>query len=99
MSLSEYGMSKRTAKERSEAHLRDATYDEIERYSREMGLEVIADEDIMKAADSIIDIGPEGGINGGELTFEGTPIELQMKSESYTSKFLNLYNSSNLQTS
>lgn len=55
--------------------------------------------DIMNNADWIIDIGPEGGKNGGELIFEGTPIELQMKSESYTSKFLNLYNSSNLPTS
>ena len=55
--------------------------------------------DIMNNADWIIDIGHEGGKNGGELIFEGTPIELQMKSESYTSKFLNLYNSSNLPTS
>lgn len=55
--------------------------------------------DIMNNADWIIDIGPEGGINGGELIFEGTPSELQMKSESYTSKFLNHYNSSNFPTS
>jgi hypothetical protein len=49
MTLDEYTNSKQTAKERSEAHLRDATYDQIEQYSREMGLEVMADEDIMKA--------------------------------------------------
>ncbi len=50
MTLDEYTTSKQTAKERSEAHLRDATYDEIERYTREMGLEVMGDEDIMKAS-------------------------------------------------
>jgi excinuclease UvrABC ATPase subunit len=51
---------------------------------------------IMNNADWIIDIGPEDGKNGGELIFERTPIEIQVKSKSYTSKFLNLYNSSNL---
>ena len=50
--------------------------------------------DIMNNSDWIIDIGPEGGKNGGELIFEGTPVELQLKSESHTAKFLRLYNNS-----
>lgn len=55
--------------------------------------------DIMNNADWIIDIGPEGGKNGGELIFEGTPNQLQKNNNSYTAKFLNLYNSSKLPTS
>jgi actin-related protein 10 len=49
MTLEAYQKSKETAKERSEEHLRNATYDEIERFTQEMGLEMLADEDIMKA--------------------------------------------------
>lgn len=51
--------------------------------------------DIMNNADWIIDIGPEGGKNGGELMFEGTPIELQKNNIGYTSEFLNKYNKNN----
>ena len=46
------------------------------------------DEDIMKAADLIIDIGPEAGTNGGELVAQGTYAEI-LKSTSLTSKYLN----------
>lgn len=44
--------------------------------------------DIIKVADHIIDIGPEGGRNGGELIFEGTPEELIKNKKSITGKYL-----------
>jgi excinuclease ABC subunit A len=44
--------------------------------------------DIIKIADHIIDIGPEGGDGGGEVLFEGTPEELVNHDRSYTAKFL-----------
>lgn len=46
------------------------------------------DEDIMKAADMIIDIGPEAGTFGGELVAQGTFEEI-LKSTSLTAKYLN----------
>ena len=46
------------------------------------------DEDIMKAADMIIDIGPEAGTFGGELVAQGTFDEI-LKSDSLTSLYLN----------
>ncbi len=46
------------------------------------------DEDIMLAADELIDIGPEAGTNGGHLVFQGTHKELLKDSESYTAKYL-----------
>ena len=46
------------------------------------------DEDIMKAADMIIDIGPEAGTFGGELVAQGTYDEI-LKSDSLTSQYLN----------
>lgn len=44
--------------------------------------------DVIKAADHIIDIGPEGGVKGGELIFTGTPEELANSKKSFTGKFL-----------
>jgi excinuclease ABC subunit A len=44
--------------------------------------------DVIKCADHIIDIGPEGGINGGNIVFEGSPEELVKCQESYTGKYL-----------
>ncbi len=44
--------------------------------------------EVIKCADHIIDIGPEGGNNGGTLVFEGTPEELVNCSKSYTGQFL-----------
>ncbi len=44
--------------------------------------------DVIKVADHIIDIGPEGGDGGGLVLFEGTPEELVKVKESYTGKFL-----------
>jgi excinuclease UvrABC ATPase subunit len=44
--------------------------------------------DIIRYADWIIDMGPEGGKNGGEVLFEGTPEELVKCEASYTGKYL-----------
>ncbi|WP_291152834.1 excinuclease ABC subunit UvrA [Flavobacterium sp. UBA7680] len=58
---------------------------------RDLGNTVIVvehDEDIMKAADMIIDIGPEAGTFGGNLVAQGTYAEI-LKSDSLTSKYLN----------
>jgi excinuclease ABC subunit A len=44
--------------------------------------------DIIKCADWIIDLGPDGGKNGGNLIFEGKPEDLINNKESYTAKFL-----------
>jgi excinuclease ABC subunit A len=58
---------------------------------RDLGNTVIVvehDEDIMKAADRIIDIGPEAGTFGGELVAEGNYTEI-LQAESLTAKYLN----------
>jgi excinuclease ABC subunit A len=44
--------------------------------------------DVIKVADHIIDIGPEGGDGGGQLLFEGVPEDLIKVKESFTGKFL-----------
>jgi len=44
--------------------------------------------DVIKVADHIIDLGPEGGDGGGKILFEGTPEELINCKESYTAVFL-----------
>jgi excinuclease ABC subunit A len=46
--------------------------------------------DVVKVADYIIDIGPEGGDGGGKILFEGTPEEMLSCKESYTAKFLKM---------
>ena len=46
------------------------------------------DEDIMRSADQIIDIGPKAGINGGQVVAQGS-IKKILKSDSLTSKYLN----------
>jgi excinuclease ABC subunit A len=46
--------------------------------------------DVIKVADHIIDIGPEGGDGGGRILFEGTPEELIKNKESFTAQFLKL---------
>ncbi|MCT4591452.1 MAG: excinuclease ABC subunit UvrA [Carboxylicivirga sp.] len=47
--------------------------------------------DVINNADWLIDIGPEGGIAGGEVLFEGTPDEIINCENSYTGKYLNDY--------
>ena len=44
--------------------------------------------DIVKSADYIIDIGPEGGIGGGEIIAKGTPEEIANSPKSHTGKYL-----------
>tara|TARA_B000000532_G_scaffold101310_1_gene81333 strand:- start:4108 stop:5733 length:1626 start_codon:yes stop_codon:yes gene_type:complete len=44
--------------------------------------------DVIKTADHIIDMGPEGGINGGRIIAEGTPEKVSTVKESYTGKFI-----------
>jgi excinuclease ABC subunit A len=46
--------------------------------------------DVIKMADHIIDVGPEGGDGGGRILFEGTPEELVKIKNSHTAKFLKL---------
>lgn len=47
--------------------------------------------DIIKVADWLIDMGPEGGNRGGEIVAEGTPEEISAVSHSYTGQFLRPY--------
>jgi excinuclease ABC subunit A len=47
--------------------------------------------DIIKVADYIIDLGPEGGDRGGELVAAGTPEEVCQAPGSYTGQFLKIY--------
>ncbi|MBF0329350.1 MAG: excinuclease ABC subunit UvrA [Nitrospirae bacterium] len=57
----------------------------------DMGNTVIViehDLDIIKSADYIIDLGPEGGDNGGRIVAKGTPEEVALCAESYTGQFL-----------
>ena len=44
--------------------------------------------DVIKVADYIIDLGPEGGNNGGTVVATGTPEEVSLVKESYTGEFL-----------
>ena len=46
--------------------------------------------DVIKVADHIIDLGPEGGDGGGKILFEGTPEKLIKNKESYTAKYLKM---------
>ena len=47
--------------------------------------------DIVKVADWIIDLGPEGGDAGGEIVAQGTPEDICGTSGSYTGQFLQKY--------
>ena len=58
---------------------------------RDMGNTVIVvehDEDMMRAADWIIDIGPRAGRKGGEVVFQGTPADM-LKTDTITAQYLN----------
>ncbi len=44
--------------------------------------------DVIKCADYVIDLGPEGGKNGGSVVFTGTPEELIKCPGSYTGRYL-----------
>jgi excinuclease ABC subunit A len=47
--------------------------------------------DVIKTADWVIDLGPEGGDGGGEIIAEGTPEEVTNNKKSYTGKYLKPY--------
>jgi len=44
--------------------------------------------DFIRATDYVIDLGPEGGDNGGQIVAEGTPAEIAKSKKSYTGKYL-----------
>ncbi|MBQ7044914.1 MAG: hypothetical protein IJN65_00290, partial [Clostridia bacterium] len=44
--------------------------------------------DVIKTADHVIDLGPEGGNRGGEIVAEGTPEQIAQCEQSYTGRFL-----------
>ena len=44
--------------------------------------------DVIKSADYIIDLGPDGGTNGGTVVATGTPEQIAKVKESYTGEFL-----------
>ncbi len=46
--------------------------------------------DVIRCADHVIDLGPEGGVEGGRVVFEGTPTGLAKCAESYTGRFLSV---------
>src|SRR5690606_20273319 len=59
---------------------------------RDVGNTVIVvehEQEMMEAADYLVDIGPEAGINGGELVFAGTYQEILQDEKSLTGKYLN----------
>ncbi|MFM7853599.1 MAG: hypothetical protein ACKO96_17175, partial [Flammeovirgaceae bacterium] len=46
--------------------------------------------DVIKSADYVVDLGPEGGAGGGRIIAKGTPEEVAKNPASYTGKFLKL---------
>ena len=44
--------------------------------------------DVIKVADWIVDIGPDGGIKGGEVVFSGTPEQLAKRDDNFTGIYL-----------
>lgn len=62
------------------------------RQLQEIGNTVIVvehDEDIIRNADLIIDVGPEAGRNGGQIVCMGSPDELRAQGDGYTARYLN----------
>ena len=46
------------------------------------------DKDVMKQADWIIDVGPDGGSAGGEVVFTGTPRDMAEQAQTITAEYL-----------
>ena len=73
-------------------HPRDtAKMIEVLKSLRDLGNTVIVvehEEEIMRAADQIIDIGPDAGSHGGQLVFQGTISDLNGKASSHTTDYL-----------
>ncbi len=74
-------------------HPRDtARLVDVLKYLRDLGNSVIVvehEEEVMNAADQIIDIGPDAGSHGGELVFQGNAIEIVDNRSTHTTRFLN----------
>ncbi len=74
-------------------HPRDTTkLIEVLKYLRNLGNSVIVvehEEEIMEAADQIIDIGPDAGSHGGELVFQGNARSIENRDLTHTTRFLN----------
>lgn len=65
---------------------------QVLKYLRDLGNSVIVvehEEEIMEAADQIIDIGPDAGTHGGELVFQGNAHQMSNQNLTYTTRFLN----------
>lgn len=59
---------------------------------RDLGNTVVVvehDEEVMEAADYLVDIGPEAGIHGGEVIYAGSALGVKNVPDSYTAKYLN----------
>ncbi|MEO1050877.1 MAG: excinuclease ABC subunit UvrA [Bacteroidota bacterium] len=73
-------------------HPRDtARLIEVLKTLRDLGNTVIVvehEEDVMRAADQIIDIGPDAGVHGGELVFQGRLDDIDHSIDTHTAKFL-----------
>ncbi|MFT3825078.1 MAG: excinuclease ABC subunit UvrA [Chitinophagaceae bacterium] len=67
-------------------HLLEVLYKLVDRGNTVLVIE--HNMDVIKVADHIIDIGPEGGDGGGEVLFEGTPEDLLKVKRSHTGKYL-----------
>lgn len=65
-------------------------YDSLNRLIEQGNTVIIIEHnmEVVKCADWVIDMGPEGGENGGNIVFEGTPEELVNCPDSYTAKYL-----------
>jgi len=46
--------------------------------------------DMIKVSDHVIDVGPEGGVNGGTIVCKGTPQEVASNTNSHTGRFLKI---------
>lgn len=44
--------------------------------------------EMIKCADWVLDLGPEGGVHGGQLVFAGTPEKLLQEENNHTARFL-----------
>ena len=58
---------------------------------RDLGNTVIVvehDEDAIRAADYVVDVGPGAGVHGGEIVAEGTPMDIMANPNSLTGQYL-----------
>jgi len=71
----------------------DRLIEVLQRFAEKGNTVVIIEHhpDIIKVADHVIDLGPEGGERGGEIMAEGTPEEVMAVKASYTGQFLRKY--------